>query len=118
MIRSFRSPRLACLALAAFLLAQPVVGCAALCLLDRHHAGQHAMPDMAGGTAAVDGTACHTGVADADRHTPVQSLSPMEPAREPVIAAAGAEAVQPPEASPLLPPLVSRTVEPPPPRLV
>ena len=46
MFRALRSRRLAFVALAAFLLAQPAVGCAALCLFQVHDAGAHAMPDM------------------------------------------------------------------------
>jgi hypothetical protein len=116
MLQALRSRRFAFLALAAFLLAQPAVGCAALCLLQRHH-GQHEMAGM-GGSAATGSTACHTGVADADHHSPVQALSPMVPAHGPVIAAVPTLAVEPVDARPAFPPLVSRTVEPPPPRLV
>ena len=116
MLQALRSRWFAFLSLAAFLLAQPVVGCAAVCLFERHH-GQHEMAGM-GGSAATDGTACHTGVADADHHGTLQTLSPMMPARVHVIAAVPSEAVEPLDLSPTLPPLVSRTVEPPPPRLV
>jgi hypothetical protein len=116
MLQALRSRWFAFLVLGAFLLAQPVVGCAALCLLQGHR-GQHEMAGM-DGSAASGGTACHTGVADADHHGPVQSLSPMMPAREPVIAAAPTDAVAPPDVLPTLPPLVSRSLEPPPPRLV
>ncbi|MGH7511855.1 MAG: hypothetical protein ACREOQ_02915 [Gemmatimonadales bacterium] len=116
MLRALRSRRFAFLALAAFLLAQPAMGCAALCLFQQHH-GQHEMAGM-GGSAATGSTACHTGVADADHHGPLQALSPMMPARAHVIAAVPSEAVEPLDLSPTLPPLVSRTVEPPPPRLV
>jgi len=116
MLQAFRSRRFAFLALAAFLLAQPAVGCAALCLIQRHH-DQHQMAGM-GGSAATGGSACHTGVADADHHSPVQALSPMVPARAPVIAAAPTVAVAPLDVRPTLPSPVSRTVEPPPPRLV
>ena len=116
MLRAFRSRRFAFLALAAFVLAQPAVGCAALCLIQQHH-GQHEMAGM-GGSAASGGIACHTGVADADRHSPVQALSPMVPARAPVIAAVPTMAVEPLDVRPTLPPSVSPTGEPPPPRLV
>jgi hypothetical protein len=116
MLQALRSRRFAFLALAAFLLAQPAVGCAALCLIQRHH-GQHEMVGM-GGPAATGGTACHTGVADADHHSSVQALSPMVPARATVIGAVPTVAVEPLDLRPTLPPLVSRTVEPPPPRLV
>jgi len=116
MFHALRSPRFSVLALAAFLLAQPVVGCAALCLLERHHAG-HEMTDMGGGVAS-GGAACHTGITDADQRHPAQTLSPMEPALEPVLAAAPVSSVEPLTALPALPPQVSRSVEPPPPRIV
>lgn len=112
-----RSRRFAFLALAAFLLAQPVVGCAALCLLERHHAEQ-GMAGMGGGPAASGGTTCHTGVTDADHHAPAQTLSPMEPARPAVIAAAPADSVEPVALHSSKLPLVSYPVEPPPPRFV
>jgi hypothetical protein len=118
MPRIFRSRGFASLTLAAFLVAQPVVGCAALCLLERHHAGQHGMPGMDGGKAALGNGACHTGITGADQHMPVQVLPPMEPAREPVIAVLPTESVEPLDALPTLSPLVSHTVEPPPPRSV
>jgi hypothetical protein len=115
MIQALRSRGLAFLALAGFLLAQPVVGCAALCLLQRHH--DHEMAEM-GGSAASGRTACHTGVADADHHGSIQTLSPMVPVREPVVATAPTDRVTQLEVPPTLPPLISPTVEPPPPRLV
>jgi hypothetical protein len=116
MLQALRSRRFGFLALAAFLLAQPAVGCAALCLIQRHH-GEHEMGGM-GGPAATGGTACHTGVADADHHSPIQALSPMVPARATVIAAVPTVSVEPLDVRPTLPSPVSRTVEPPPPRLV
>jgi hypothetical protein len=116
MFHAVRSPRFSVLALAAFLLAQPVVGCAALCLLERHHA-EHEMTGMGGGVVSGRG-ACHTGITDADQHHPAQTLSPMEPALEPVLAAAPVSSVEPLTALPALPPQVSRSVEPPPPRIV
>jgi hypothetical protein len=116
MFQALRSRRFAFLALAAFLLAQPAAGCAALCLIQRHHS-QHEMAGM-GGSAATSSTACHTGVADADHHSSVQDLSPMVPASAAVIAAVPTVAVDPLDVRPALPSPVSRTVEPPPPRLV
>ena len=117
MLRLLRSPRISILTLAAFMLAQPVVGCAALCLLERHH-GQHEMGGMGGGAAASGGAACHTGITDANQHHPAQSLSPMEPAREPMIATASTDSIEPLNALPTLLPQLSHSVEPPPPRFV
>jgi hypothetical protein len=116
MLQALRSRAPAFLVLAAFLLAQPVVGCAALCLLQRHH-GQHEMTGMSG-PVARGGTACHTGVTDADRHAPVQALLPMLPARAPVIVPVPLDRVEPADVRPTLPPQISRTIEPPPPRFV
>ena len=116
MFQALRSRRFAFLALAAFLLAQPAAGCAVLCLVQRHHS-QHEMAGM-GGSAATSSTACHTGVADADHHSSVQDLSPMVPASAAVMAAVPTVAVDPLDVRPALPSPVSRTVEPPPPRLV
>jgi hypothetical protein len=115
MLQRLRSPWLASFTLTALLLAQPVVGCAALCLLEHHHA-QH-------GTTAIDGgavsgqVACHTGVDGAARHGTAQTLSPMEPAdRSPVVRVAAMRA-ELPEALPTVSPHVFPKVDPPPPRL-
>ena len=117
MLQVFRTPRLACFALAAFLLAQPAAGCAVVCLLQRHHA-LHQMADMGGGTVATSGRVCHTGIADADHHSPVQGLSPMEPAHQPMIAVVPTDSIEPLNVLPTLPPQAPRTVETPPPRVV
>jgi hypothetical protein len=117
MLRTLRSRSFAFATLAAFLLAQPVVGCAALCLLERHHAGAHAMPGMNRGSSALDKSACHT-TDGAVQRGPVQVLSPMSPARAPVIAVAPARWVEPVRTLPTPPRLISHTVEPPPPRFV
>jgi hypothetical protein len=112
MPRRFPS-RLVSLVLAAFLVGQPVVGCAALCLIQRHHA--HAMAGMAGVTG---GTACHRGVSDADHATPIQGLSPMAPAHDPVLAELPTRTISPLDVPPILPPHRPLALEPPPPRLV
>jgi hypothetical protein len=117
-MQSLRSHGFALATLAAFLLAQPVVGCAALCLFARHHAGAHAMPGRNPGSSALDNSACHTTNTGAVQRDPVPALSPMEPARAPVIAAAPARWVEPVRTLPTPPRLISRTVESPPPRFV
>jgi hypothetical protein len=118
MTRIPRSRPFAALVLLAFLLAQPVVGCAALCLLERHHAAEHEMSGMDAGAAALASGACHTGITSADHLLPLQVLSAMEPGREPVFAAGRPDSVEPVDAVPALSPPVSPAVEPPPPRFV
>jgi hypothetical protein len=118
MSRIPRSRPFAALVLLAFLLAQPVAVCAGLCLLERHHVAEHEMPGMDGGAVVLAAGACHTGITSADHHSPLQLLSPMEPGREPVIAGAPTDSVEPLDVVPALSPPVSRTVEPPPPRFV
>jgi hypothetical protein len=119
MLQALRSHRrrLAFATLAAFLLAQPAVGCAALCLFERHLAG-HAMVGMNQGSAALTNNACHPTETGAVQRAPLRVLSPMEPAPAPVIALAPAGWVEPVWTLPASPRLISHTVEPPPPRLV
>lgn len=116
MLRALRSPRLAGLTLAAFLIAQPVVGCALLCLVDNHH-GLHEMVGMA--APVVTGTAaCHTGIDTAARHGPAQTLSFMEPAGPPPAVTPATVSVPVPVARPTAVPQASPSLDPPPPRLV
>lgn len=112
-----RSRPFAALVLLAFLLAQPVVGCAALCLLDLHPAGTHVMPAMDGARAVFGSRVCHTGVSNATPRSPVQALSPMEPSPEAVFAAAPAVLFQPAGIVPALSPQLADRLDPPPPRL-
>lgn len=116
MPRALRSPRLACLTLAAFLLAQPIVGCALLCLADNHHA----LHDMVGMTQPAAGgyTACHTGIDNATRHGPPQTLSFMEPAAEHAPVRAAVVSVLEPVGVPAPAPRIATSLDPPPPRLV
>jgi hypothetical protein len=116
MRRLVRSPRLACLTLAAFLLAQPIVGCALLCLAD-HHAGLHEMVGM-NRPSASGNTACHTGIETATRRGPAQTLSFMEPAAPPPMTRIDATAVPLPTTRPAAVPQASPGLDPPPPRLV
>jgi hypothetical protein len=118
MLRALRSRRVAFLTLAAFLLAQPAVGCAALCLFQKHDLGTHAMQGMDRGRQALTTSPCHTGVSGAVQRDQIQVLSPMEPGRAPLIAGAPTRWVEPVRATPTSPHQISRTVEPPPPRFV
>jgi hypothetical protein len=104
--------------LAAFLLAQPAVGCAALCLLERHLAGAHVMPGINRGNLTLGNAACHPTATGVVQRDPLQVLSPMEPALAPVIALAPARWVEPVRTFPTAPRLISHTIEPPPPRFV
>jgi hypothetical protein len=97
-------------------MAQPVVGCALLCLADNHHA----LHDMAGMTQPSAGgyTACHTGIDNAGRHGPPQTLSFMEPAAEHAPVWIAVVSVQVPVAVPAAASRISPSLDPPPPRLV
>lgn len=119
MLQALRSHRrrFAFATLAAFLLAQPAVGCGVLCLLERH-AGAHAMAGMNRANPALGNAACHPTGTGAVQRDPVQVLSPMEPALAPVIAVAPARWVEPLRTLPTAPRLISHTIEPPPPRFV
>src|SRR5919109_3472760 len=74
--------------LAAFLLAQPAVGCAALCLFERHLAAAHSMSGMEQGSAVLTNSVCHASATGAVQPPPLQVLSPMAPASAPIIAVA------------------------------
>ena len=116
MLRALRSPRLAGLTLAAFLIAQPVVGCALLCLASNHHS-LHEMVGMTESSASGD-TTCHTGVESATPRGPAQTLSFMEPAAEAAPARLATVSVPVPDALPTAAPRLSPSPDPPPPRLV
>jgi hypothetical protein len=120
MLQALRSYRrcFALATLAAFLLAQPAVGCAALCLFERHPAGAHAMPGMNRGNPTLGSGSCHTTNTGAVQRDPLQVLSPMVPALTPVIAVAPTRWVEPLRTLPTAPRLISHTIEPPPPRFV
>jgi hypothetical protein len=118
MPRALRSRSFAFLTLACFALAQPVVACAALCLFERHHAVAHSMPSMNRDNPALASSTCHTTNAGAIQRDPYQILSPMAPTRVVLLAVAPARWAEPVRTLPTPPRLISRTVEPPPPRLV
>ena len=118
MLQALRSRRFALVTLAAFLLAQPVVACAALCLFERHHAVAHSMPSMNRDNPALSNNTCHTTSTGAVQRDRFQVLSPMAPTRVALLAVAPARWVEPVRTLPTPPRLVSHTVEPPPPRFV
>lgn len=118
MLHALRSRCFALATLAAFLVAQPAAACAALCLFGGHDAGTHAMSRMGEGAPAVANGACHTSSAGAVQSDPLQALSPMAPTRAVVLAVAQTRRVEPVRALAASPHLISRTVDPPPPRLV
>jgi len=118
MLQALRSRRFALVTLAAFVLAQPVVACAALCLVERHHAVAHSMPSMSRDNPALSNSTCHTTGAGAVQRDRIQLLSPMAPTRAPLLAVAPTRWVEPVRTLPATPRLISQTVEPPPPRFV
>jgi hypothetical protein len=115
------SRRRRCLALAtlaAFLIAQPAVGCAALCAFERHLAGTHTMSGMERGSVALTNSVCHASATGTVQQPPLQVLSPMVPASAPFLADAPERWTEPIWSMPAAPHLVSHSIEPPPPRLV
>jgi hypothetical protein len=118
MPRVLRSRGFVLVALAAFVLAQPAAWCSALCLLERHHAGAHAIAGVDRGGATLGSRDCHPTNTSAVRHGPLQDLSPMAPARAQLIAAPSTRWVGPAPMLVTTPLDRSPTAEPPPPRLV
>ena len=118
MLQALRSRVFAFATLATFLLGQPVVGCAVLCLFQAHHASAHAMPAGNHGRPTLGGGGCHTIDTGTGHRGPLQGLSPMETAGPPVLVLAPARWVEPAPTLPTRPSPITRTVEPPPPRSV
>jgi hypothetical protein len=118
MLQALRTRHHALATLAAFLLAQPVVACAALCLFERHHAVAHSMPSMSRDNPALSTSTCHTTSAGAVQRDRYQILSPMAPTRVALLAVAPTRWVEPVRTLPATPSLITRTIEPPPPRFV
>jgi hypothetical protein len=116
MPKTFRSRGFALLTLVAFLVAQPIVGCTAVCLFGAHHAA-HTMAAMAHGGSSVGTDACHASHVGTVQPDPIQPLSPMEPAPAAAIAFAPARSYAPAPASQAFPYLAARAVESPPPRV-
>ena len=117
MLQALRSRRFALATLAAFLLAQPAAACAALCLFERH-AVAHSMPHLGRENPVLANNTSHTTSAGAVQQDLLQVLSPMAPTRVTVLAVAPARRVEPARTLPAAPPVISHTVEPPPPRFV
>jgi hypothetical protein len=118
MLKALRSRRFALATLAAFLLAQPAVACAALCLFERHHAVAHAMPSMNRDNPALSTSTCHTTSAGGVQRDRYQILSPMAPTRVALLAVAPTRWVEPVRTLPATPSPIAGTVDPPPPRFV
>jgi hypothetical protein len=118
MPQALRSRRFALATLAAFLLAQPVVACAALCLFERHHAVAHSMPSMSRDSPALATSTCHTTSAGAVQRDRFQVLSPMAPTRAALLAVAPTRWAEPVRTLPASSRLIPQTVDPPPPRFV
>lgn len=119
MLKALRSRHFALATLAAFVLAQPVVACAALCLFERHHvAVAHSMPSMSRDNPALSTSTCHTTSAGAVQQDRYEVLSPMAPTRVALLAVAPTRLAEPVRTPPAAPRLISRTIEPPPPRFV
>jgi hypothetical protein len=118
MLKALRSRRFALATLAAFVLAQPVVACAALCLFEKHHAVAHSMPSMSRDNPALSTSTCHTTSAGAVQRDRFEILSPMAPTRAALLTVAPTRWAEPVRSLPAPPHVISRTVEPPPPRLV
>jgi hypothetical protein len=118
MLQPLRARRsLALATLVAFLLAQPAVGCAALCLFERHIAGGHMMPGMNQGSNVLTNGACHPTETGSVQRPPLQVLSPMQPASAPIIAVAPDRWTEPVWITPTTLRFLSDRIEPPPPRL-
>jgi hypothetical protein len=115
MFGTLRTPRRFTLAtLTAFLLVQPAMACAALCLLERHSTGGHSLTMDRDPT--LTGSDCHHSKTGAVQPAPLPTISPMEPAQAMIIAVA-LPWTKPVWAFPTPPHHISHPVEPPPPRL-
>src|SRR5215213_3009021 len=95
MLQALRSRGFAVSMLAAFLLAQPAALCTALCLMERHHAAGHAMPETVHATPALTSNTCHTAAAGTVQRDRYSVMSPMAPSRGPAIAAELADGTEP-----------------------
>ena len=115
MPRALRSRAFAVATLAAFVLGQPAAWCSALCLLQRHHAAEQS---AGAGHARVTSPDCHPTSTGAVQHRLLQTLSPMVPEVAVRLAAAPGRWTEPAPALVVAPRDLSRTAEPPPPRLV
>lgn len=113
MLRARRSRWMPLLALAVFLVAQPVAGCVALCLFEHHLSPGHAEAD---GAMTMTGAACHAG-GGAVQRLAVHLSAPVDTSRAPVLSLpadrrAPSDTTGPASLHPATP-----TLDPPPPRL-
>ena len=116
MFQALRSRGFAVTVLAAFLLAQPAALCTALCLVERHHAAGHPMPETVRGTSTLTPGSCHTTAAGAIQRDRYSVLSPMAPSRGPAIAAELANQIEPTPTPSATPRQLFHPIESPPPR--
>ena len=116
MLQALRtSRRLSLLTLAAFLVVQPAMACAALCLLDRHAAGAHsiAATDESPTLAQSD---CHQSKTSAIQAVRLPGISPMEPSGSMEVALVP-RWTQPVWTLSSAPRFIFHSIDPPPPRL-
>jgi hypothetical protein len=116
MLQTLRtSRRLALFTLAAFLVVQPAMACAALCLLDRHAAGAHSSvgPDR---NPVLTPSECHHSKTGAVQAVRLPVISPMEPSGAMLIGFV-ARWTEPVWTLSSAPRFISHSIDPPPPRL-
>jgi hypothetical protein len=113
MFRALRSRRFPLLVLAVFLVAQPVVGCVALCLFEHHEPAAH---PASAGPMTMGGSVCHTGAGGAVQRLSIQVPAPVDTSRAPTLVAAPDRRVEPLRSrpNPLRP--TAPSLDPPPPR--
>jgi hypothetical protein len=114
MFRALRSRRVPLLALAVFLVAQPVAACMALCLFEHHEPVAHT---AAGGPMTMAGTVCHAAAGGSVQPLSIQVPAPVDTSRAPALAVAPGIRIEPllSPAHPLQP--AAPGLDPPPPRL-
>jgi hypothetical protein len=117
MLQALRTRRRFALAtLTAFILVQPAVACAALCVMDRHSAATHSAAGMDRDSPTLTQTDCHSTGSGSVQRSPLPVISPMEPAQATIIAVAPFGWVEPVRTPPTYLHSISRSVDPPPPR--
>jgi hypothetical protein len=118
MFQALRTRRHFALAtLTAFILVQPTLACAALCMLDRHFAVSHSAAGMERDTPTVGQADCHVTGNGAVQRSPLPVISPMQPGQATIIALAPLGWVEPLATLPASYRSNSPSIEPPPPRL-
>jgi hypothetical protein len=118
MFQALRTRRRFALAtLTAFILVQPALACAALCVLDRHFAVSHSAAGMDRDNPALTQADCHVTGNGSVQRSPLPVISPMEPGQATVIALAPLAWVEPLGTLASSFRSISPSIEPPPPRL-